>query len=63
MVTIEQDGKIGVIMAKKKTVGKSKSNQIIFDAYQKAINKRMKAGHDVNRMVTRLNTIVTEMKK
>ena len=48
---------------KKKTVGKSKSNQIIFDAYQKAINKRMKAGYDVNRMVDRLNSLVTEMKK
>ena len=65
MVIIEQDGKLGVTMAKtkKKTVGKSKSNQIIFDAYQKAINKRMKAGHDVNRMVDRLNDLVTEMKK
>ena len=48
---------------KKKTVGKSKSNKIIFDAYQKAINKRMKAGHDASRMVDRLNTLVTEMKK
>ena len=48
---------------KKKSVGKSKSNKIIFDAYQKAINKRMKAGHDASRMVDRLNTLVTKMKK
>jgi len=65
MVTTVQVGKlIGVTMSvKKKTVGKSKSNKIIFDAYQKAINKRMKAGHDASRMVDRLNTLVTEMKK
>ena len=48
---------------KKKTVGKSKSNQIIFDAYQKAINKGMKSGKDVSIMVNRLNILVTEMKK
>ena len=66
MATTVQVGKqIGVTMAKanKKTVGKSKSNKIIFDAYQTAINKRLQAGNDVNRMVNRLNTLVTEMKK
>ena len=32
-----------------------KLNEIVFQAYQKAINNRMKAGHDVNVMVNRLN--------
>ena len=50
-------------MAEVKKVGKSKSNQIIFDSYQKAINNRMKAGHDVSRMTNRLNKLVNEMKK
>ena len=49
-------------MAKTKTVGRSKANQIIFDSYQKAINNRMKAGHDVSKMTGRLNKLVTEMK-
>ena len=50
-------------MAKTKTVGRSKSNQIIFDSYQKAITNRMKAGHDVTKMTNRLNKLVNEMKK
>jgi hypothetical protein len=50
-------------MAKTKTVGRSKSNQIIFDSYQKAINNRMKAGHDVTKMTDRLTKLVNEMKK
>jgi hypothetical protein len=50
-------------MAKIKTVGRSKSNQIIFDSYQKAITNRMKAGHDVTKMTDRLNKLVNEMKK
>jgi hypothetical protein len=50
-------------MSKTKTVGRSKSNQIIFDSYQKAITNRMKAGHDVTKMTDRLNKLVNEMKK
>jgi|TARA_Y100000992_G_C21222199_1_gene471039 hypothetical protein len=50
-------------MAEVKKVGRSKSNQIIFDSYQKAINNRMKAGHDVTRLTSRLNKLVNEMKK
>ena len=50
-------------MSEVKKVGKSKSNQIIFDSYQKASNNRMKAGHDVTRLTSRLNKLVTEMKK
>ena len=50
-------------MAEVKKVGRSKSNQIIFDSYQKAINIRMKAGHDVTRLTSRLNKLVNEMKK
>ena len=45
-------------MAEVKKVGRSKSNQIIFDSYQKAINNRMKAGHDVTRLTSRLNKLV-----
>jgi ubiquinone biosynthesis protein Coq4 len=41
-------------MSKTKTVGRSKANQIIFDSYQKAINNRMKAGHDVSKIVTEM---------
>ena len=50
-------------MAKTKTVGRSKANQIIFDSYQKAITNRKKAGHDVTKMTDRLNKLVNEMKK
>ena len=50
-------------MAEVKKVGRSKSNQIIFDSYQKAINNRVKAGHDVTRLTSRLNKLVNEMKK
>ena len=50
-------------MAEVKKVGRSKSNQIIFDSYQKAINNRMKAGLDVTRLTSRLNKLVNEMKK
>ena len=50
-------------MAEVKKVGRSKSNQIIFDSYQKAINNRKKAGHDVTRLTSRLNKLVNEMKK
>jgi|TARA_B100000073_G_scaffold216475_1_gene179950 hypothetical protein len=37
-----------------------KLNEIVFDAYQKAINNRMKAGKDASRMVTRLNKLISE---
>ena len=44
-------------MAKKK---KTKLNEIIFKSYQDAINNRMKAGHDVNLLVNRLNSLITK---
>ena len=39
-----------------------KLNEIVFQAYQKAINNRMKAGHDVNVMVNRLNKLISDSK-
>ena len=37
-----------------------KLNEIVFQAYQTAINNRMKAGHDVNVMVNRLNKLISD---
>ena len=36
----------------------AKVNKIVFEAYRSAINKRMKAGKDVNLMVDRLNCLI-----
>ena len=36
----------------------AKVNKIVFEAYKIAINKRMKAGKDVNLMVDRLNHLI-----
>ena len=44
-------------MSKKK---KTKLNEIIFKSYQDAINNRMKAGHDVNLLVNRLNSLIAK---
>ena len=44
-------------MAKTK---KTKLNEVIFKSYQDAINNRMKAGHDVNLMVNRLNSLISK---
>ena len=38
----------------------SKLNETIFKSYQDAINNRMKAGHDVNLMVNRLNSLIAK---
>ena len=46
-------------MAKTK---KSKLNEVIFKSYQDVINSRMKAGHDVNGMITRLNKLIADNK-
>jgi hypothetical protein len=40
-----------------------KLNEIVFDAYQTAINKRMKAGKDAGKMVARLNKLISEHNK
>ena len=47
-------------MSKKSKKKKSKLNEIIFKSYQDAINNRMKAGHDVNLLVNRLNSLITK---
>ena len=41
----------------------NKENKIIFQSYEKVINKRMKAGKDVTQLTQRLNKLVTEAKK
>ena len=45
-----------------KTKKPNKLNKTIFDAYEKAINNRMKAGHDVTKMTSRLNHLLSEYK-
>ena len=47
-------------MSKKSKKKKTKLNEIIFKSYQDAINNRMKAGHDVNLMVNRLNSLIVK---
>ena len=47
-------------MTKKSKNKNNKLNEIIFKAYQDAINNRMKAGHDVNLMVNRLNSLISK---
>ena len=47
-------------MSKKSKKKKNKLNEIIFKSYQDAINNRMKAGHDVNLLVNRLNSLITK---
>ena len=39
-----------------------KLNKTIFEAYTIAINNRMKAGHDVTKMTSRLNLLLSEYK-
>ena len=51
------------VTKKNSTMGSSKVNQTIFNAYQIAINNRMKAGKDVSRMTDRLNLIMNKLKK
>ena len=46
-------------MAKTK---QTKLNEVIFKSYRDAINKRMKAGHDVQLMLTRLNNLIADNK-
>ena len=46
-----------------KTKKPNKLNKTIFDAYEKAINNRMKAGHDVSKMTTRVSEILSKYKK
>ena len=47
----------------KKINKKGKLNETIMKAYQTAILKRTKAGHDPSKMVSRLNSLILEHKK
>jgi len=61
MATTEQVGKqIGVVMAKKKI---NKDDKLVLEVYEKSINNRMKAGHDVSKMTTRVSEILSKYKK
>ena len=63
MTTVQVGKLIGVIMSvKTKTKKPNKLNKTIFDAYEKAINNRMKAGHDVTKMTLRLNHLLSVYK-
>ncbi len=50
-------------MAKNNKAKLSKEDKVVLDAYQIAINNRLKAGKDVSLMTNRLQTIITEHKK
>ena len=50
-------------MAKTKTKKPSKAEKVVYDAYEIAINNRLKAGKDVTRMTSRLQTLISEYKK
>jgi len=61
MATTVQVGKqIGVVMAKNKI---KKDDKLVLEVYEKSINKRMKAGHDVSKMTTRVSEILSKYKK
>mgnify|MGYP003658706312 FL=1 len=47
-------------MAKKKI---NKDDKLILEVYEKSINKRMKAGHDVNKMTNRVSKLLSKYKK
>ena len=50
-------------MANKTKVKKpDKMNKVVFEAYQIAINNKMKAGHDVSVMTERLNYLLSKYK-
>ena len=45
-----------------KVVKPSKINEVIFNSYQDAITNRMKAGHDVTRLTSRLKLLLSKYK-
>jgi|TARA_B100001971_G_C18173319_1_gene528467 uncharacterized protein YutD len=47
-------------MAKNKI---KKEDKLVLEVYEKSINKRMKAGHDVSKMTTRVSEILSKYKK
>jgi len=47
-------------MAKKKI---NKDDKLVLEVYEKSINNRMKAGHDVSKMTTRVSEILSKYKK
>jgi len=40
-----------------------KEDKLVLEVYEKTINKRMKAGHDVTKMTTRVNQLLSKYKK
>ena len=47
-------------MAKNKI---NKDDKLVLEVYEKSINKRMKTGHDVSKMTTRVSEILSKYKK
>ena len=49
-------------MGKVKVEKPNKVEEVIFKSYQDAITNRMKAGHDVSRLTSRLNFLLSKYK-
>ena len=49
-------------MGKVKVEKPNKVEEVIFKSYQDAITNRMKAGHDVTRLTSRLNFLLSKYK-
>jgi len=49
-------------MGKVKVEKPNKVEEVIFKSYQDAITNRMKAGHDVTKLTSRLNLLLSKYK-
>jgi len=49
-------------MGKVKVEKPNKVEEVIFKSYQDAITNRMKAGHDVTKLTSRLNSLLSKYK-
>jgi len=45
-----------------KVLKPSKEDELVYKSYQDVITKRMKAGHDVSKLTTRLNLLLSRYK-
>jgi hypothetical protein len=41
----------------------NKEDKLVLEVYEKSINKRMKAGHDVTKMTSRVSKLLNKYKK
>ncbi len=49
-------------MSSVKVLKPSKTDELVYKSYQDVINKRLKAGKDVNNLTTRLNLLMSKYK-